>query len=106
MTDRERFEAWSHDQDEIVGLLRTVDGNYRDCAAFVAWEAWQASRKQALAEMATICEELESHYSAYKDTALLNGDVDLSNAASGEPRACRAIAEQVARLATPEGEQG
>lgn len=44
---------------------------------------------------ATVCDDLEQHWSDYKDTALLNGDVDLSNAASGEPRAARAIAAAI-----------
>jgi hypothetical protein len=43
----------------------------------------------------TICAELHEHYSGYKDTALLNGDVELSIAASGEPRACEAIAAAI-----------
>lgn len=43
----------------------------------------------------SICEELEQHYSDYAATALLNGDVDLSNAASGEPRACRAMIDAI-----------
>jgi hypothetical protein len=44
---------------------------------------------------AMICDELEQHWSDYKDTALLNGDVELSNAASGEPRAARSIAAAI-----------
>ena len=44
---------------------------------------------------AVICDELQEHFAAYKDTALLNGDVELSNAASGEPRACEAIAAAI-----------
>jgi hypothetical protein len=46
---------------------------------------------------ARICEELYEHYSAVKDTALLNGDIELSNAASGEPRACLVIATAIRR---------
>jgi len=41
---------------------------------------------------AKLCDELEQHWCDYKDAALLNGEVDLSNATSGEPRAARAIA--------------
>ena len=44
---------------------------------------------------AAICDELESFWSAEKDVALLNCDVDLSNASSGEPRAARAIAQAI-----------
>lgn len=51
-----------------------------------------AEERQAIA---SICDELEAHWSDYKDAALLNDDVALSNAASGEPRAARAIKEAV-----------
>lgn len=51
-------------------------------------QALLAAERQAVAD---ICDELEQHWSEYKDAALLNGDVGLSNAASGEPRAARAI---------------
>lgn len=51
-------------------------------------EALLAAERQAVAD---ICDELEEHWSEYKDAALLNGEVALSNAASGEPRAARAI---------------
>ena len=44
---------------------------------------------------ATICDEMREFYNAYKDTALLNGDIDLSNAASGEPRACEYLASAI-----------
>ena len=44
---------------------------------------------------AAICDELESFWSAEKDVALLNGDVALSNATSGEPRAARALAAAI-----------
>lgn len=60
-----------------------------------AWKAWQAAIKHEREACATICEELHEHYSGYKDTALLNGDVELSNAASGEPRACETIAAAI-----------
>lgn len=56
------------------------------------------ARREALMEAADMCDELESHYSAYKDTALLNGDVGLSNAASGEPRASRFITSELRRM--------
>lgn len=44
---------------------------------------------------ARICDEMGEHWSAYKDTALLNGDYALSNAASGEPRAAEALARLI-----------
>jgi hypothetical protein len=41
---------------------------------------------------AIACDEMREYWSDHKDTALLNGDVELSNAASGEPRAAEALA--------------
>ena len=49
---------------------------------------------------AALCDEMHEHYSAYKDTALLNGDVELSNAASGEPRACEFLAKTIRARST------
>ena len=54
-------------------------------------------REEERERAANICEELFQHYSAVKDTALLNGDIALSNAASGEPRACLVIATAIRR---------
>lgn len=54
---------------------------------------------RALEEAAKVCDELEENWSAYKDTALLNGDMGLSIAASGEPRAARFIAGHLRQLA-------
>lgn len=51
-----------------------------------------AAEREACAK---VCEEMHDHYSALKDTALLNGDVDLSNASSGEPRACEFLATAI-----------
>lgn len=44
-------------------------------------------------ECAKVCDEMRDHWSDYKDTALLNGDVALSNAASGEVRAAEFLAQ-------------
>ena len=57
-----------------------------------AYNAGAAAEREACA---TICDDLESFWSAEKDVALLNGDVALSNASSGEPRAARAIAQAI-----------
>jgi len=54
---------------------------------------------------ARICDEMGEHWSAYKDTALLNGDVDLSNAASGEPRAAEALARLIRAASPPVGQE-
>lgn len=58
-----------------------------DCARMGA----EAERERC----AAICDEMGEHWSAYKDTALLNGDAELSNAASGEPRAAEALARLI-----------
>lgn len=44
---------------------------------------------------AVLCDEMLNHYTGFKDTALLNGDVALSNAASGESRACEFLASAI-----------
>jgi hypothetical protein len=51
---------------------------------------------------AKVCDELGEHWGDYKDTALLNGDVDLSNAASGEPRAAARLATAIRARGTHE----
>ena len=61
-------------------------------------QARSASRNITLDEVAKLCDEMEEHYSAIKDSALLNHDMQLSLATSGEPRACRFIAERVREL--------
>lgn len=55
-------------------------------------EAALAAEREACA---SICDEMAEHWSAYKDSALLNGDVELSNTASGEPRAAAALASLI-----------
>lgn len=58
-------------------------------------ELVRAAKEQERERAARICDEMGEHWSAYKDTALLNGDVALSNAASGEPRAAEALARLI-----------
>ena len=82
----DKVEAEGYDESLLMDGVITPLFSADQLAAAVANE-----RERCL----TICEELEQHYSAIKDTALLNGDIDLSNAASGEPRACRAIAAAI-----------
>lgn len=50
---------------------------------------------------ALVCDEMQEHWSAIKDTALLNGDVDLSNASSGEPRAAESLAALIRARGKP-----
>lgn len=94
--DRERFEAWFKE--------RTVWAVGSDQHYWAA-QGWQEAVRQEREACLTICAELHEHYSGYKDTALLNGDVELSNAASGEPRACEAIAAAI-RARSEQGSNG
>ena len=61
--------------------------------------AWNAAKREALLEAAGMCDELEVHYSGYAATALLNDDLQLGLAASGEPRATRFIGEKIRKMA-------
>lgn len=63
--------------------------------------------RAALEWAASICDEMTAHWASYKDTALLNGDVELSNAASGEPRAGEFLATAIRALAAKQaGKEG
>ena len=79
--------------DEIERLQSVIDGLRADFeTAHARMMTSAAVEREACA---AICDELESFWSAEKDVALLNGDVALSNASSGEPRAARAIAQAI-----------
>lgn len=93
MTDRERFEAWAMSRDYWISTIQD-DVGYKSPATRVAFEAWQASRKQALEEaLAGIDKEWVSQPSTY----------DFQRAARDGLKDAAAI---VWRLANPEGEQG
>lgn len=73
-------------------LQRTGQYVTNDASREAAINAAHIAEQRAMRErVGTLCDELEQHWSDYKDTALINGNVALSNAASGEPRAARAI---------------
>ena len=94
-----------------------AQGNLTYDATFVeaVTEAVSVTRKETLEEMiyahpttaiekavayereacAVICDELGEHWNDYKDTALLNGNINLSNSASGEPRAAMRLATEI-----------
>lgn len=59
-----------------------------------------AARRAAFSQAAQICEEMGEHWGGYRDTALLNGNIELSMAASGEVRAADFLAEQFRLMAT------
>jgi hypothetical protein len=114
MNDREKFAQWATafyapQQDQTKASVTNIEDfdawlgipkseRIGDVYEYVAWVAWQAGAKAMQERAAVVCDELHEHYSGYKDTALLNGDVELSNAASGEPRACIAIAAAIRSL--------
>lgn len=61
-------------------------------------EQHRMSYRQALDDAAKVCEEYGDMTGAEKDSALLVGKVDLSNAMSGEPRAARFLREAILAL--------
>lgn len=101
--------------EELSALLKKASGHdnhYSDCSIYNAPAMRpepcdcgainrhrEAIIKATLEAGITICKEMGEHWSAYKDTALLNGDIDLSLASSGEPRAAQFIQEQLEALA-------
>lgn len=93
MTDRERFEAWAVSRDLS---LRVGDGisapDYRDSYTYYAYDAWQASRKQALEEALDVCSKL--------------GDREENIGRHSEAFGCDLCVHALACLAKPEGEQG
>jgi hypothetical protein len=78
--DREEFDI-----DELCARQNKI--GYKQ-----GYRAGQLAEREACAK---VCDELCEHWGDYKDTALLNGDVDLSNAASGEPRAAARLATAI-----------
>lgn len=86
-------DRWNKTQHKIVSkAISTPD----DLSALQA--TIQKTSEMTRERASNVCNELEQYWSDYKDAALLNGDITLSNAASGEPRAARAIAEAIRAL--------
>jgi hypothetical protein len=97
----EAFEVWVQNTIHPEGgyrLDKIASGTYIDPETRCAYRGFRAGRAAALEEAAKACDEMQEHYSAYRDTALLNGDIALSNAASGEPRAAEFIATTLRQL--------
>lgn len=84
MTDRKAFEAWATTQMDAFSSTRFFNDS--------CWEAWQASRKQALEEAAVAC---GGEISIIPATTL----IDLSRV-----QGIRACVDAVERLAKPQGE--
>ena len=97
MTDKMRgeFEAEILKNKAAFQIRRVASGEYQSGTTQELWKYWQTATELERERCAKVCDELGDYWSAYKDTALLNGDVDLSNAASGEPRAATAIAAAI-----------
>jgi len=99
-TKEDYLQARIANQDATIeSLEKSLNAAYRKISALES-ERVEIARR-ALEAAANICDEMEEHYSAYKDTALLNNDVELSIAASGEPRAARFIGDRI-RAITPQ----
>lgn len=94
MSGRERFGLWLSDFVKEHGHPPDID------------DAWKAGERQALERAALLCDEYGALMASEKDSALLVGKVDLSNAMSGEPRAAEFIARAIRALiedAKPDG---
>jgi len=78
----------SEQQSTIPGRMTNLANN----AITTAYAAGAKAEREAITAM---CDEMKTYWADYASTALLNGDVDLSNAASGEPRAAEAIARMI-----------
>jgi hypothetical protein len=84
MTSRERFLKYCKDKGLLSGTVLT--------------EIWQAAERQALERAAHLCDEYGALMANEKDSALLVGKLDLSNAMSGEPRAAEFLAKSIRAL--------
>ena len=88
-----------YDLTETHGV-KTVESDDPDQWAQLARFAALVAAKEREA-CAQACDEMHEHWYAIKDTALLNGDVDLSNASSGEPRAAESLAAIIRARSKP-----
>lgn len=69
-----------------------------DCGDCSRFDVVKFARMVAGAEresIAKMCDEMQTYWADYASTALLNGDVELSIAASGEPRAAESLARMI-----------
>jgi hypothetical protein len=90
-------------QDDVIRMAREAgfESNSLGATYTSGWLPDLLERFAALVaahereQCAKVCDELGEYWAGYKDTALLNGDIALSNAASGEPRAAEAIAKAI-----------
>ncbi|MCK2097246.1 hypothetical protein [Thauera aromatica] len=84
----------THDEIDVLWQRATFE-SVKAGEAFTRYRFAETVAAAERAACARVCDELGQHWSDYKDSALLNGDIELSNAASGEPRAARAIAAAI-----------
>lgn len=80
--------------DELYGIAVNMEKDKTS----TLYEFARLVEQETLERAALICDEMKEHWSTYKDAALLNGDMALSNAASGEPRAAEALANLIRNL--------
>lgn len=89
--DIEHWKALAAQAEKWRGMAHARHCNGEKVVQEIQREAMELERDAC----AKVCDEMAQHWQDYKDTALLNGDVQLSNAASGEPRAANALAELI-----------
>ena len=77
---------------EQFAALVAAEHQERYDELFSAYHEACADAAKAAAEheaCAKLCDEMQEHYASLKDVALLNGDVELSNASSGRASGLR-----------------
>lgn len=89
MTEREEFEAWIDKYSRLDKTYPMTLEGIRDAGRELSWNAWQASRKQALEESRVLCVWIASDWAC----AGMQDKADAGNY----------LAEQVRSL-TPPGE--
>ena len=99
--DADLIERLAREAGINVSLYRmgaaslVFSGDANAPVAGVARDQFERFAAAVAEECAVLCDELREHYAGLKDVALLNGDIELSNASSGEPRACEAVAAAI-----------
>lgn len=89
--DIEHWKAQAAQAEKWRGMAHARHCDSKKVVQEIQREAMEREREAC----AQVCEEMAQHWQDYKDTALLNGDAELSNAASGEPRASNALARLI-----------
>lgn len=114
MTDREKFEgwhtkAWELDEDQVAHeFSKEINGQYCYPDVILAWEAWQASRRQAIEEAALICGNAAAGLALEieaKGKPQTMPDVLAASVAGVAVAQASKLGSAIRALANPEGEQ-